>query len=84
MKPSELFRKQLHLFPTNNEIKDNLIRAVISDEADKTADQIFADHFAPEAPDQDLRGTRTLEQVQALCCHYQSLQSSSLHQLSRP
>jgi len=84
MKPSDWFRKQLHLSPSSNEIKDNLVRAVISEKADKPANQIYADHFAPDAPDQELRGSQTLEQVQALCSHYQSMQFPSHHQLSRP
>ena len=74
MKPSDFWRQQLLRQPNNREFKASLIHAVISNEISKPAEQIYADHFAPNAPDQELRGSQSLKQVQALCCRFLYMQ----------
>lgn len=78
MKQEELYRKLLKTNPESEAIKIVLIRTIIINESDvKSREQIYLDHFAPEAPDEELHGSLTSEQFEAACYRFRSIRTGA-------
>lgn len=74
MYPADFWRALLLRQPNNTQFQSTLTEAIIIEEVtNKSAEQIYADHFAPEAADEQLRGKLSLEKVQEICLRYRSI-----------